>query len=86
MLSEIQVYYEIVCKSHDGATSLVVKVDADTFEYECLPATQELSHLYVHCARRAWDVKFAISRMDMEAVPEAFKLFARSLVHSMSIS
>ncbi|KAI8691192.1 hypothetical protein NCS56_00111000 [Fusarium sp. Ph1] len=86
MLSEKQVYYEIVCKSHDGATSLVVKVDADTFEHECLPATQELSHLYVHCARRAWDVKFAISRMDMEAVPEAFKLFARSLVHSMSIS
>lgn len=86
VLNEKQVYYEIVCKSHDGATSFVVKVDAETFEYECLPATQELSHLYVHCARRAWDVKFAISRMDLEAVPEDFKLFARSLVHSMSIS
>ncbi|KAM6539435.1 hypothetical protein FALCPG4_001241 [Fusarium falciforme] len=86
MLREKQVYYEIVCRSHDGVTSLVVKVDADTFEYECLPTTQELSHLYVHCARRAWDVKFAISRMDLEAVPEDFKLFARSLVDSMSIS
>lgn len=86
MLSEKQVYYEIVCKPHDGAAPLVVKVDAETFEYECLPATQELSHLYVHCARRAWDVKFAISRVDLEAVPEAFKLFAESLVHSLSIS
>ncbi|KAJ4187814.1 hypothetical protein NW767_012089 [Fusarium falciforme] len=86
MLREKQVYYEIVCRSHDGVTSLVVKVDANTFEYECLPTTQELSHLYVHCARRAWDIKFAISRMDLEAVPEDFKLFARSLVDSMSIS
>ncbi|KAJ4326508.1 hypothetical protein N0V84_003138 [Fusarium piperis] len=86
MLSEKQVYYEIVCKSHDGATPLVVKVNAESFEYECLPATQELSHLYVHCAKRAWDVKFAISRVDLEAVPEAFKLFAESLVHSLGVS
>ncbi|KAL2685572.1 hypothetical protein Neosp_006672 [[Neocosmospora] mangrovei] len=86
MLSEKQVYYEIVCKSDDGTAPLVVKVNALTFEYECLPATQELSQLYVHCARRAWDVKFAISRVDLGAVPEAFKLFAQSLVHSMSIT
>ncbi|RSL46208.1 hypothetical protein CEP53_010432 [Fusarium sp. AF-6] len=86
MLSETQVYYEIVCKSHNGMTPLVVKVDANTFEYECFPTTQELSHLYVHCAKRAWDVKFAISRIDPEVVPEAFKVFAEALVRSMSIS
>ncbi|KAM0424785.1 hypothetical protein ACHAPT_010095 [Fusarium lateritium] len=86
MLSEKQVYYEVVCKSQEGAGSLVVKVDAESFKYECLPATQELSCLYVHCAKRAWDVKFAITRMDLEAVPEAFKAFAESLVHSLSVS
>ncbi|KAF4978082.1 hypothetical protein FZEAL_5472 [Fusarium zealandicum] len=86
MLKEKQVTYDFVCVSNQHSSSFVVKVDADTFKYECLPVAQEMSRLHVHCVQRAWDVQFTINRTSVDALPEDLKGFAASLVRSLNIS
>jgi hypothetical protein len=83
-----RVYYEFLCI--EGAetrqpNSLVVNVDADTFAHECLPLAREISRAYVHCTRRAWDVKLGVLHRDMAQITEDFEKFAASLVRSLDI-
>ncbi|KAF4968479.1 hypothetical protein FSARC_4124 [Fusarium sarcochroum] len=84
LLARKRVYYDFLC-TKDGGTPLMVRVDAETFKHECLPLSQEISQTFIHCTQRAWDVKFAITRMDTGHIPEGFEAFAASLVRSMSI-
>ncbi|KAM5355739.1 hypothetical protein ACJ41O_002385 [Fusarium nematophilum] len=86
MLAKKQVFYEVVCRARGQTGKYMVKVDAETFTHECLPATQEMSHVDVHCTQRAWDIRLSMTRMGVDAVPEEFKSFAAALVRSMSIS
>ncbi|KAJ4271761.1 hypothetical protein NW762_000467 [Fusarium torreyae] len=85
LLAKKQVYYDFLCTIKDGVAPLIVKVDAETFKHECLPLPQEISQAFVHCPQRAWDVKFAITRMDVGNISQDFEAFAASLVRSMSI-
>ncbi|KAM0564424.1 hypothetical protein ACHAPJ_000637 [Fusarium lateritium] len=85
LLAKKQVYYDFLCTIKDGVAPLIVRVDAETFKHECLPLPQEISQAFVHCTQRAWDVKFAISRIDMGNISKDFEAFAASLVRSMSI-
>ncbi|KAF5006544.1 hypothetical protein FDECE_7086 [Fusarium decemcellulare] len=85
MPSEKHVFYEFVCMPRKGTTPLLVKVNAETFSHECLPMAQEMTRHYIHCTKRAWDVKFVASRMSMDTIPEDFKQFAAALVGSLSI-
>ncbi|KAF4990889.1 hypothetical protein FGRMN_8198 [Fusarium graminum] len=84
-LTEKQVYYEFSCVKEAETTPLVVRVDAETFNHECLALAQELSRAYVHCPQRAWDLKFSVSRIDMGRITKDFEEFAASLVRSLGI-
>ncbi|KAF4502187.1 hypothetical protein FAGAP_1607 [Fusarium agapanthi] len=84
ILTGKRVYYEFHCFA--GKTpEVIVEVDADTFEHQYFPPTTEVSKAFVHCTRRAWDVKFSVSRMYMEGMADDMEEFAASLVRSMSI-
>ncbi|KAF5713478.1 hypothetical protein FMUND_7942 [Fusarium mundagurra] len=77
-------YYEFHCFA--GKTpEVIVEVDADTFEHQYFPPTTEVSKAFVHCTRRAWDVKFSVSRMYPEGMADDMEEFAASLVRSLSI-
>ncbi|KAF5638248.1 uncharacterized protein FTJAE_5349 [Fusarium tjaetaba] len=84
ILTGKRVYYEFHCFA--GKTSeVIVQVDADTFEHQYFPPTIEVSKTFVHCTRRAWDIKFSVSRMYMEGMADDMEEFAASLVRSLSI-
>jgi hypothetical protein len=85
-LYEKKVWYDFVCESKDGGERMIVEVDASTFVHLCRSLAQELPGIYIHCAKRAWDVRVAVTRTDEDEVPEDFRDFARSLVKSLSIS
>lgn len=55
-----QVFYDFRCKSARYGT-VTVEVDAETFSYRCINEMQELSCVYIHCLKRAWDVKVSLS-------------------------
>ncbi|KAM0353567.1 hypothetical protein ACHAPU_001579 [Fusarium lateritium] len=84
-LTKKQVYYEFSCVAETETTPLIVRVDAETFNHECLAMAQELSRAYVHCPQRAWDIKFSVSRINMGRITKDFEKFAASLVRSLSI-
>ncbi|KAF5656109.1 hypothetical protein FHETE_11095 [Fusarium heterosporum] len=84
-LIEKQVYYEFSCVTEMEMTPLVVRVDAETFNHECLALAQDLSRAYVHCPQRAWDVKFSVSRINMGRITKDFEEFAATLVRSLGI-
>ncbi|KAH6898509.1 hypothetical protein B0T10DRAFT_111649 [Thelonectria olida] len=85
-LCEKKVWYDFVCESKDGGDRMTVEVDASTFVHLCRSTAQELPGIYIHCAKRAWDVHVEVTRIDHDEVPEDFRDFARSLVKSLSIS
>ncbi|RBR12180.1 hypothetical protein FVER53590_00860 [Fusarium verticillioides] len=86
-LSQVEnklLYYEFHCFA--GKTpEVIVQVDADTFGHQYFPPTTEVSKTFVHCTRRAWDIKFSVSRMYMEGMADDMEEFAASLVRSLSI-
>ncbi|EXM11562.1 hypothetical protein NOF04DRAFT_1915 [Fusarium oxysporum II5] len=84
LLTEKRVYYEFHCVA-EKTLEAVVEVDADTFQHQYFPPATEVSKAFVHCTRRAWDVKFSVSRMYMEGMADDMEEFAASLVRSMSI-
>ncbi|EWY93507.1 hypothetical protein FOYG_06681 [Fusarium oxysporum NRRL 32931] len=84
LLAEKRVYYEFHCVA-EKTLEAVVEVDADTFQHQYFPPATEVSKAFVHCTRRAWDVKFSVSRMYMEGMADDMEEFAASLVRSMSI-
>ncbi|KAF5552731.1 hypothetical protein FPHYL_8879 [Fusarium phyllophilum] len=84
ILTGKRVYYEFHCFA-GKKPEVIVEVDADTFEHQYFPPTTEVSKTFVHCTRRAWDVKFSVSRMYMEGMADDMEEFAASLVRSMSI-
>ncbi|KAF4419506.1 hypothetical protein FACUT_11412 [Fusarium acutatum] len=84
ILTGKRVYYEFHCFA-GKTTEVIVEVDADTFEHQYFPPTTEISKAFVHCTRRAWDVKFSVSRMYMEGMADDMEEFSASLVRSMSI-
>ncbi|KAF4951127.1 hypothetical protein FGADI_7742 [Fusarium gaditjirri] len=84
LLTEKRVYYEFHCVA-EKTLEAVVEVDADTFQHQYFPPATEVSKAFVHCTRRAWDVKFSVSRMYMEGMADGIEEFAASLVHSLSI-
>ncbi|KAL5616582.1 hypothetical protein FOBRF1_005330 [Fusarium oxysporum] len=84
LLTEKRVYYEFHCVA-EKTLEAVVEVDADTFQHQYFPLATEVSKAFVHCTRRAWDVKFSVSRMYMEGMADDMEEFAASLVRSMSI-
>jgi hypothetical protein len=84
ILTGKRVYYEFHCFA--GKTpEVIVQVDADTFGHQYFPPTTEVSKTFVHCTRRAWDIKFSVSRMYMEGMDDDMEEFAASLVRSLSI-
>ncbi|KAG9507578.1 hypothetical protein J7337_001131 [Fusarium musae] len=84
ILTGKRVYYEFHCFA--GKTpEVIVQVDADTFGHQYFPPTTEVSKTFVHCTRRAWDIKFSVSRMYMEGMADDMEEFAASLVRSLSI-
>ncbi|PNP77449.1 hypothetical protein FNYG_09325 [Fusarium nygamai] len=84
ILTGKRVYYEFHCFA-EKTPEVIVEVDADTFEHQYFPPTTEVSKTFVHCTRRAWDIKFSVSRMYMEAMADGMEEFAASLVRSLSI-
>jgi hypothetical protein len=86
LLTGKRVYYEFHCIAEKTLDlEAVVGVDADTFQHQYFPPATEVSKALVHCTRRAWDVKFSVSRMYMEGITDDMEEFAASLVRSMSI-
>ncbi|KAH8737380.1 hypothetical protein BGZ61DRAFT_14663 [Ilyonectria robusta] len=85
-LYDKQVYYDIVCKSKDKDDLIMVEVNAATFNYVCRSPTQEFPGVYIHCARRSWDIQLSVSRIGSEEIPEDFRQFASSLIESLDIS
>ncbi|KAF9771494.1 hypothetical protein IL306_010866 [Fusarium sp. DS 682] len=83
-LTGTRVFYEFLCVA-EKTRPFRVEVDARTFHHQCFPMATELSKAFVHCTRRAWDVKFSVSRMHMEGIADDMEVFAASLVRSMSI-
>ncbi|KAF4335263.1 hypothetical protein FBEOM_10913 [Fusarium beomiforme] len=83
-LTQTRVFYEFLCVA-EKTYPVLVEVDAATFRYQCFPSATELSKAFVHCTRRAWDVKFSMSRIYMEGIDDDMEMFAASLVRSMSI-
>ncbi|KAF5600114.1 hypothetical protein FPANT_2691 [Fusarium pseudoanthophilum] len=84
ILTGKRVYYEFHCFA--GKTpEVIVQVDADTFGHQYFPPTTEVSKTFVHCTRRAWDIKFSVSRMYIEGMADDMEEFAASLVRSLSI-
>lgn len=76
-LVETRTFYDFICRSRGGNDfTIVVEVDADTFEYRSKGEMQETSCLYIHCPRRAWDIKVALSHCGAESVPKEFPFFA----------
>ncbi|KAF5023319.1 hypothetical protein F66182_4627 [Fusarium sp. NRRL 66182] len=85
VFDEKRVYYDFLCRANECNSPLVVRVDAETFRHECLSLEQDISQAFVHCTQHAWDIKFAITRTDLGAIPKDFEVFATSLVCSLSI-
>lgn len=80
------VWYDFVCECRDGGNRMVIEVDGMTFAHACRTMAQDLAGLYIHCAKRAWDVRVGVTRFDDDEVPDDFRNFARRLVRSLSIS
>ncbi|KAH7162930.1 hypothetical protein B0J13DRAFT_669572 [Dactylonectria estremocensis] len=85
-VSDKQVYYDITCTSKDRDDIIVIEIDASNFTYVCRSPNQELPGVYIHCAKRAWDIQLSARRVSFGEVPEDFRQFASSLVESLSIS
>ncbi|KAH7170814.1 hypothetical protein EDB81DRAFT_876834 [Dactylonectria macrodidyma] len=85
-LSDKQVYYDITCTSKDRDDVIVIEIDGSNFSYACQSPTQDFPGVYIHCAKRAWDIQLSARRVGFGEVPENFRQFASSLVESLSIS
>ncbi|KPM41573.1 hypothetical protein AK830_g4992 [Neonectria ditissima] len=85
-LFEKQVCYIISCKNKDDYNQMVIEMDASTFQHICQSPRQELPGLFIHCAKRAWDMKLSVSRAGFSEVPAEFRHFAECFVKSLDIS
>ncbi|CAH0049722.1 unnamed protein product [Clonostachys solani] len=72
--------YEDECKA-----SFRVELDVNTLSHLCLGEVEEIARAYVHCPQFAWDMKARATRVYQD-LPEVCKLFAKSMVESVTIT
>ncbi|KAI5466214.1 hypothetical protein BGZ63DRAFT_460831 [Mariannaea sp. PMI_226] len=87
-LNKRDVHYDFICQSKEDGDRKVVEIDASNFEYSCRPVTQELPGLYIHCTKRAWDLRVGVTRLAdvVDDVPANFRDFAGHLVRSLVVT
>lgn len=84
--TETKVTYNFTCRlvKENISTRFMVKIDAESFDYQCQGLDDEIASTHVHWPQHAWDMKVCATRARV-ALPKECEQYAKTMVGSLDV-